>query len=52
MPNKKLQFVGFMLLKVSAIGFLIGSNGNTANIIGSIALLVASTVFILSLLKK
>ncbi len=52
MPDKKLQLVGCFLLKISAIGFLLGSNGNMSNIIGSIALLIASTFFILALLKK
>jgi len=52
MPDKKLQLVGFMLLKVSAIGFLLGSDGEIFNVVGSVALLVASTCFILALLKN
>jgi hypothetical protein len=50
--NKKLQFIGWILFKLSAIAFLIGSIGNTAATIGSVLFLFACTFFILDLLKK
>ena len=52
MHNKKLQLLGWILFKLSAIAFLIGSVGNTAATIGSILFLFACTFFILDLLKK
>ncbi|WP_440679097.1 cytochrome oxidase subunit III [Candidatus Pelagibacter sp. HIMB1517] len=52
MHNKKLQLLGWILFKLSAIAFLIGSVGNTAATIGSALFLFACTFFILDLLKK
>jgi len=52
MGNKKLQLIGWVLFKMSAIGYLIGSKGNTASTIASILFLFACSFFILALLKK
>lgn len=52
MSKKKLEFVGWILFKFSAIGFIIGSADNTPAHIGSILFLFACTLFILALLKK
>jgi hypothetical protein len=52
MGHKKLQLIGWVLFKMSAIGYLIGSKGNTASTIASILFLFACSFFILALLKK
>ena len=52
MNNKNINFLGWILFLVSAIGFIISSVGNFWAMFGSIFFLVACVVFMVPYLRK
>ena len=52
MSNKKINFLGWVLFIVSAIGFTISSIGNFWAMFGSIFFFVACIVFLIPFFRK
>jgi len=52
MSNKKNNFIGWILLIISALGFIIPSMGNFWAMFGSIFFLTACIIFLIPFFKK
>jgi len=52
MSNKKINFIGWILFIISALGFIISSIGNFWAMFGSIFFLAACIIFIIPFFKK
>ena len=52
MGNKILEFIGWLLFTVSAIGFCIASIGSFWGMFGSVFFLVACIIFLIPFFRK
>ena len=52
MNNKKINFIGWTLFVISALGFIISSIGNFWAMFGSVFFLVACIIFLIPFFKK
>lgn len=52
MSNRQINFIGWLLFDVSAIGFIIASIGNFWAMFGSIFFLIACIVFQIPFFRK
>ena len=52
MNNKKINFTGWTLFIISALGFIMSSIGNFWAMFGSVFFLVACIIFLIPFFKK
>ena len=52
MNNKKINFIGWSLFVISALGFIMSSIGNFWAMFGSVFFLVACIIFLIPFFKK
>ena len=52
MNNKKINFIGWTLFVISALGFIMSSIGNFWAMFGSFFFLVACIIFLIPFFKK
>ena len=52
MSNKKINFTGWILIIISALGFIMSSIGNFWAMFGSIFFLVACIIFLIPFFRK
>ncbi|MDC0163370.1 hypothetical protein OAI48_00775 [Candidatus Pelagibacter sp.] len=52
MNNKKINFIGWILFVISALGFIMSSIGNFWAMFGSVFFFVACIIFLIPFFKK
>ena len=52
MKNKKINFIGWTLFVISALGFIMSSIGNFWAMFGSVFFFVACIIFLIPFFKK
>ena len=52
MSNKKINFLGWILFIVSAIGFIISSIGSFRAMFGNLFFLIACNIFLIPFFRK
>ena len=52
MNNKKINFIGWTLFVISALGFIMSSIGNFWAMFGSVFFFVACIIFLIPFFKK
>jgi hypothetical protein len=52
MSDNQINFIGWILFTISAIGFIIASSGNFWSMFGSVAFFVACIIFMIPFFRK